>query len=291
MKNARISTVVALCGVLFTLAATASAQTAKQGLATVVRIQGEARYSIGDGTWHPLVAGKVLAAGSVIQTAHDAYVDVVLGKSIEMPQAAAWPDQISLAPDSFVRGMVDYKPSVEQNMVRLTSDTTLAIDKLTVSDTGVDSVSDTELNLTHGRVFCTVKKLSATSQYLVKIPNGIAGVRGTCFGIGADGWCACYTHSVLFSFIGPNGVPTTITVDQGSLFDPATGQTSSLPPGLITLFSDISRALDTLYVQICSFAFDRTWCHISSTSGHGGRGDNPGPGHVPPGGFQPGPGV
>ena len=151
-------------------------------------------------------------------------MDVVLGKSIEMPQAAAWPDQISLAPDSYVRGMVDYKPSVEQNMVRLTSDTTLAIDKLTVSDTGVDSVSDTELNLTHGRVFCTVKKLSATSQYLVKIPNGIAGVRGSIFGIDANGWVAAYLHNIGYSFIGQDGNPVVMTVEQGTLFNPATGR-------------------------------------------------------------------
>jgi hypothetical protein len=267
MKNSRISISAALCGVLLTLAATASAQTIKQGIASIVRVQGEARYSIGDGNWHPLVAGKILTAGAIIQTAHGAYVDVLLGKNIEMPQAAAWPDRISLAPDSFVRGLVDYKPSVEQNMVRLTSDTTLAIDKLTVSDTGVDSVSDTELNLTHGRVFCTVKKLSATSQYLVKIPNGIAGVRGTIFGIGADGWCACYLHSVLFSFIGPNGIPVTVSIDQGNVFNPSTGETLPFSADLSHLFSETSAALSTPYVPPASFAFNRNTCFISPTSG------------------------
>ena len=49
-----------------------------------------------------------------------------------------------------MRGLVTYKPSAEQNTVRMTGDTVLAIDKLTVSDTGVDSVSDTELDLRQG---------------------------------------------------------------------------------------------------------------------------------------------
>jgi hypothetical protein len=77
--------------------------------------------------------------------------------------------------------MVSYKPSAEQNAVRLMGDTVLAIDKLTVSDTGVDTVSDTELDLRQGGIYCSVKKLSGASQYLIKIPNGIAGVRGTLF--------------------------------------------------------------------------------------------------------------
>ncbi len=61
------------------------------------------------------------------------------------------------------------------------ADTVLAIDKLLISNTGVDAVSDTELDLRQGTIFGNVKKLSATSQYLIKIPNGIAGVRGTTF--------------------------------------------------------------------------------------------------------------
>ena len=116
-----------------------------------------------------------------------------------MPQAHPTPDQIGPAPDAPVRGMTDYKPSVEQNVVRLSGNTTLKIDKLMVSDTGVDTVSDTELDLQKGRIFASVKKLNGASQYLVKIPNGIAGVRGTKFGLGADGMCAVIKNSVLLS--------------------------------------------------------------------------------------------
>ena len=256
-----------MCGTLLALAVTASAQTLKPGVATIVRIQGEARYSLGDGTWHPLVVGKMLGAGAVIQTAHDATVDMVLGKTVEMPQAAPVPDRIGPAPDANIRGLIDYKPSVEQNMIRMTGDTMVAIDKLTVSDTGVDAVSDTELDLKQGRIFCSVKKLSAASQYLVKIPNGIAGVRGTLFEIDASGWCAVLKNSVLLSIVGANGAPMTYQVGEGNQFNPQTGQISALPPELLSLLQQISMALDTVYTEIVSFTYDRTFCFISPTTG------------------------
>jgi len=55
----------------------------------------------------------------------------------------------------------------------------LSIDKLTVDQTGVDTISDTQLDLKAGSIFGTVKKLAVGSKYEVKIPNGVAGIRGT----------------------------------------------------------------------------------------------------------------
>ncbi len=261
-----------MCGTMLVLAVAASAQTLKPGVATVVRIQGEARYSLGDGKWHPLVVGKILGAGAVLQTAHDATVDVVLGKTVEMPQAAPVPDRIGPALDANVRGLIDYKPAVEQNMVRLTGDTVLAIDKLTVSDTGLDTVSDTELDLKQGRIYASVKKLSAASQDLIKIPNGIAGVRGCVIGIDASGWCAVikdpleplsHKGALLLSIIGPNGTPTTYQVEEGNQFTPQTGQISPVPSELLGLYQQISLALDTVYLEIVSFEYDQSLCFIS----------------------------
>jgi hypothetical protein len=147
-------------------------------------------------------------------------------------------------------------------------DTMLAIDKLTISDTGVDTVSDTELDLWQGRIFASVKKLSAASQYLVKIPNGIAGVRGTLFEIDASGWCAVLKSSVVLAIAGPHDAVTTYVVGEGNQLNPQTGQISPLPPDLLNLLQQISRALDTVYVEIVSFTYDRTFCFISPTSGH-----------------------
>jgi hypothetical protein len=270
MKHVQTLIFAAIWGFVLTLAVGASAQSIQPGVITVVRIVGEARYSLGDGIWHPLVAGKILAAGAVIQTGHDATVDVILGKKILMPQADPLPDRVSQAADSDVRGFVSYKPSAEQNAVRLTSDTMLAIDKLTVSDTGVDTVSDTELDLRQGGIYCSVKKLSGASQYLIKIPNGIAGVRGTLFYISVTGECSVLKNSVVLSIIGGDGKPETVVVGEGTRFNPQTGQTSPLPPDMIAELDRIITVLRTLYWGDVNFTFDWTQCHISPTHGHHG---------------------
>jgi hypothetical protein len=67
--------------------------------------------------------------------------------------------------------------------------TVMSIDKLAATDTGADIVTDTQLDLRAGRIFGTVKKLTAGSRYEVKIPNGVAGVRGTIFKLSALGDC------------------------------------------------------------------------------------------------------
>jgi len=268
MKHVQTLVFAAILGFVLTLAAGVSAQSIQPGVVTVVRIAGEARYSLGDGVWHPLVAGKILAAGAVIQTGHDATVDIILGKKILMPQADPIPDRISLAADSDVRGYVSYRPSAEQNAVRMTSDTVLAVDKVTVSDTGVDTVSDTELDLRQGRIYCSVKKLSGASQYLIKIPNGIAGVRGTLFYIDATGECGVLKNSVVLSIIGGDGMPETVVVREGTRFNPKTGQISPLPADLIADLDQIITALRTLYWGTVNFTFDWTQCHISPTQGH-----------------------
>jgi hypothetical protein len=273
MKNIHILFSAAVCGLVLAFTAGASAQDIKQGVATVVRVQGEASYTLGgnDG-WHPLVVGKILQAGSSVKTEADALVDVVLGKNIAMPQAHPTPDRIGPAADSPVRGMVDYKPSAEQNVVRLSGDTTLKIDTLTVSDTGVDTVSDTELNLQQGRIFYSVKKLSTESKYFIKVPNGIAGVRGSQGFISvagnALGTCGALVHPLWISIIGPDGKVTTLKVEQGQQFDPGTGQNSPLSPEFISLLQQIATAAKTCYVEVVSVAFNRIELFVSSTTGH-----------------------
>ena len=276
MRNIKFLLSAAVCGLVLSLVAAASAQNIVQGVATVVRVRGEASYTLESGPspkWIPLVAGKILSAGAIIKTEPGALVDVILGKAVEFPQARPTPDSISLAPDSLVRGAVDYRPSAEQNAVRLSGGTTLKIDKLTVSDTGADTVSDTELDLQKGRIFATVKKISGASQYLIKIPNGIAGVRGTELSIDADGSVAVLTASsptdVVLSITKADGTTITYVIAAGNEFDPQTGQTGPLPPALLGLLQEIATALDTVYLQIVSVSIsvDKTQCYISPTSG------------------------
>jgi hypothetical protein len=276
MKNIQILFSAALCGLALVFTTAAFAQDLKQGAVTVVRVQGVASYTLESGptpNWIPLVAGKILMAGATIKTGPDSVVDLVLGKHVDMPQASSVPDRIGPAADSPVRGLVTFTPAAEQNTVRMTSGTTLKIDKLTTSDTGVDTVSDTELDLQKGRIFANVKKLSAASQYLVKIPTGIAGVRGTFFGLDANGWCAVLRHQLDLAMFGTGGVVTTYSVGEGNMFDPSTDKTTPLPPDLLKLLQEILAASTTIYPYNFSIASPRTDVFVSSTSGHVGNGN------------------
>ena len=125
------------------------------------------------------------------------------------------------------------------------------------------------------RIYNSVKKLSGASQYLIKIPNGIAGVRGTLFYISATGECAAYKNSVVLSIIGPDGKPETVVVDEGTRFNPNTGQPDSWPPGMSPLPSSLSYEMDqvfaalrTLYYGEINLTLDTTETYISPTTGN-----------------------
>lgn len=267
----------AVCGAILSATLVAQADDAVQGGATIVRVQGPASYSVDGGhTWIPLVPGEILGAGASIRTRDNAIVDVVLARSVALPQATTVPTRIGYAPDSNIRGSESFKPSAEQNMIRLSSNTILQIDKLTTTDTGADVVSDTELDLQKGHIFASVKKLSAASQYLVKIPNGIAGVRGTLFGLSADGTLEVLRNSVLLSLVDASGKPVTLLVTEGQIFNPSTGESAPLPPGAFNILWETGKALNTVYQQKVSFTFDNTGCHISPVHGvsYGGNQNN-----------------
>ncbi|HXE42162.1 MAG TPA: FecR domain-containing protein [Candidatus Baltobacteraceae bacterium] len=265
MKFAQAFLCAVVCGFIFSLSS-ASAQTTKAGYATIVRIEGEARYSNGNNEWHPLTVGQTLSAGCIIQSADNSIVDLVLGDKIPH-QINPHPDKVAPAADPNVRGMASYKATAQQNVIRMKPNTVLAIDKLTIANTGVDAVSDTELDLRQGTIFGNVKKLSASSQYLIKIPNGIAGVRGTTFTISATGAITDIAGSMVISHTDSNGQTTTVVLGPGDQYDPATGQVTHLSG------KDFGQAVHTAVVVITvvegiiSFADDRTVIYISPTHG------------------------
>jgi len=253
MKYMQTLMTMAVSGVVLALASSAVAQTVKPCMVTVVRIQGEARYSLGDNVWHPLLVGKILGSGAIIQSAANSTVDIVLsGEPIAMPQAAPSPNTIGYAPDPNVRGLVSYKPMVQQNVIRMFGDTVLAVDKLTQFDTGVDTVSDTELDLRAGRIFLNVKKMSATSQFIIKIPNGVAGIRGSSGCISADGSVQWFTGEIVISII-KNGQPFTYTVDGGFGFNPQTGQLEKVTRNVLNVLEMLGVSVQTLYVLDISY--------------------------------------
>lgn len=253
------------------------AQEDHPGYATVVRVQGIASYNLGDGNWHPLVPGKKLVAGSTIRTGQDGVVDVVLGKRIAFPQSSGYPSRLTQAADAPVRGLISDAPSAQQNAIRLNPNALLSIDKLTVNDTGADTVSDTELNLQKGRMFGTVKKLSAASQYIVKIPNGIAGIRGTEYTVDADDdTAACYTSESggLTLVLYENGQTVTFNIAPGQMVGPGVinaGSTSTstqpVTPSIETVLSDVFSALNTTYGVVVNYDYNCNNLYISSITG------------------------
>lgn len=273
MKKLQILLAAAFCGVIFSVATNASAQS---GSATVVRVEGMVSYSLGNDQWVPLVAGKILPVGAIVRTDHNGVADIVLGKDINLPQNASqgrWqPSYIASAPDSNVRGMMSYQPAAEQNVIRVTPNSMLGIDKLTVIDTGADTVSDTELDLKKGKVFASVKKLNGASQYLIKLPNGIAGVRGTQFSISDNGSTSVY-HStgggVVLSLVPPGGISQTTIVGAGFSFDPTTGKLVILPDDALTFLDRLFTALITIYSPVSYVSVDSTCIYISPTHGKG----------------------
>ena len=248
---------VTFASVMLALVATAATTQTQPGCASVVRVEGQVEYNLGDGKWHPVVPGSVLPPGSTIRSHFNGTADIVLGREIKWPQAKFRPEHIGHAADAPVTGHIDYRPSAEQNTIRLTPDSTVSIDKLFITDTGSDSVSDTELNLTQGKIYFSVKKLTGASQYLIKLPKGIAGVRGTHGAIDADGHGECYdSHSGGFvvTITVPGGQPVSYVVTPGTqligdlLVNPTSGQIVQIPPHYMTILSEIFEALQTLYL-------------------------------------------
>lgn len=192
-----ISKYLVVAGIALAMVVSATAQQMTQGKAKVVRIDGSARYATANNVWQTLQVGAVLSPGAIIKTASDSRVDLMLGEG-------------------------------DQNFVRVLESSVLAIDKLTVVNTGADQISETQLDLREGEIFGNVKKLSGASKYEVKLPNGVAAIRGTIFTLNDKGVVKVLVGSVVIAFVNGSGVVETIVVRAGQQFDPQTGQVTPI---------------------------------------------------------------
>jgi hypothetical protein len=129
----------------------ARAQEFQQGKAMVRRIIGTAKYSREAGVWIPIRVTDRLSARTKIQFDAESQVDLFLG--------------------------------VNGPTLRVTADSTVALDELSFIGGGEDIVIETKLNLFDGRILGSVKKLAAASVYQVKTPTGGARIRATDYDI------------------------------------------------------------------------------------------------------------
>jgi len=266
MKKLQTLLAIAVGGALLNIGLAASAQPAKPGYATVVRVKGTASYSLDNGAHKfPLVAGKFLEAGSTLYTGEDGMVDLVLGKSIDLPQAKWVPDRISMSADTPVTGLTTYRPSAQQNAVRMMADSTLVIDKLTTTSSYSDTVSDTELNLKQGGIYASVKKLNPGAQYLIKTPTGIAGVRGTEIEVrlNKDGTikrlAVFKSHDknepLVLAITSPDGATQTYIIQEGEVYLQGQSTPAPITQDLRTALDAIFDAMPTLYYQLPSYDY------------------------------------
>lgn len=206
-----------VCGVALLIASPLAAQAADEIGAKVIRIKGGAQYKVGTTGWQQLKVGDVLKSGAVIQTAANSHVDLALEERFSH-EAHPTPWQ-----------GITFQPNVDQNYVRLWENTLLGIDTLTSTQTGAGEVTETQLDLKAGHIFGMVKKMSAGSKYEVKIPTGIAGIRGTVYDISAEGVIKVLSGSAVLAYVGPGGTQKTQVIMAMQMFDARTETLSELP--------------------------------------------------------------
>jgi hypothetical protein len=180
---------VIACGVAL-WAGLASNVWAEQGSAKVQAIRaGTAQYSADGVTFNPLQVGTVVQQGSTVRTDTMGIVDLYLGKN--------------------------------GPLVRLTPATTLALTTMTLDAGAGETVINTELGLSTGRIQGVVRKMSASSRYQVKTPVGTCTIRGTKYEISATGRLIVEEGVVDFAFSPPGATsPTVFEVRAGYMFDP-----------------------------------------------------------------------
>jgi len=252
MKTINKSLAWLLAGVLtITLVSAANAQSTPQRTGKVVRIKGDARYSTGNKVWQPLKVGVVLKSGNIVQTAKDSFADVVLNEEATAAAVVLKPiSAVSSASAGSGGGGGGY-PTPDQDVIRILDDSYVVFDSLTATSTGAGTVTESLLDLKKGSIFGSVKKQAAASRFEIKIPNGVAGIRGTIFLISAAGSVSCLTGSVIAAYTDSSGNVGTQPVGAGQQFNTATGETSVLSASALGAFNGL--------VNDCNYS-------------HGGRG-------------------
>ncbi len=224
-----------------------------QQVITVLKVDGAARYSVDNKTWQTIHKGDTLQQGVVIQTAEDSTVDLATGEAASTVLGATAVTSDLSGPAIHNHGgdgLSALSEGPKPNILHVFPSSVLSIDKLTAERTGVDVVSETQIDLRAGRVFGDVKKLSAASRYEVKIPTGVAGIRGTQYTVAANGTVYCLSGSVVISYVDSANIPRTVTVPAGSSFNPflnggvlttaaGAGTTAVIPPAVLASLNNL----------------------------------------------------
>jgi hypothetical protein len=126
----------------------------KEGKATIRSVHGTVEYQDKvNGEWLPAKPNMKFAPGVTVRTGPD--------------------------------GLADISVNGTASAVRLTNTSTLQITAMSYAGSVREGDTTTMLNLQSGSVLGNVKKISANSRYEIMTPHGVAGIRGTDFGVEA----------------------------------------------------------------------------------------------------------
>jgi hypothetical protein len=175
------------------------------------------------------VVGKRGSASAFAPGGSPAQVNV---KDIYGPGTTIKTDKASSVDLSFGRSI---------GTMRLEESGTLVIDKFTITETGADTVADIQLNLPEGTVLGNVNKLSAASKYEIKVPRGVAGIRGTTLLASAAAYFVLLEGALVYVDVPPGGNPTpyTLQAPPAQYFSPLEG----VKPAPADLVNDVQARL------------------------------------------------
>ena len=141
---------------------------AQLGKAEVKGVQGLATYTYGGGSPMQVRRGLALPSGAVLRVDRDSAVDLYLG-----PEAGT---------------------------IRVTQNSLLTLNKL-------DS-KQTQLTLSEGQLVGWDARIPATSQYEVKLPNGIVGIVQGKYRLDARSYLVLLDGAMAYAYAPPGGQPT-----------------------------------------------------------------------------------
>jgi hypothetical protein len=111
--------------------------------------------------------------------------------------------------------------------------------------------------------------MPAGSKYEIKVPNGVAGIRGTTYDLWATGLFRIGNGSGAISIMGADNVLITKPVPGGFEFDPSSGQVNALPPNVIKSLNSLEAQTQVVSApQAILFTDDKTVHHVSNSHGH-----------------------
>ncbi len=187
------------------------------GRAEVRAMTGSAVWSTNGGPVLPLKVGTVLYSGTTLITATNSTVDLFLGRSA--------------------------------GVVRVAEASTLSLDSLKLINTGADTKVEVQLELPDGEMYFNVNKLSKASRYEIKMPTGVAGIRGTKGNFNArpnttKPRILLLEGTVILAHTTPSGQMVTLTMKAPPpvTFEPTEGVKEAAPAAVTVVVAQVDSA-------------------------------------------------